>query len=153
MKEKKSLNILLKVTAIFLWYFVVLFFFLAWDLSRANPFFEEGSFMGDMVVRQPYQWDFELFFAGLFLVWGVFLWQASKEPQKNSSFIRFTGWAFLVHAITMIIVGLIKSEDFIHLVSDSIYWFLFSSLLLYLQAPLTQQKKRPSTKQAFRGLF
>ena len=132
MKEKNHLSILLKVTAIFLWYFVTLFFFLVWDLNRVDPFLKEGTLLGDMIVRHPYQWDFELFFAGLFLVWGIFLWKASKNTQKDCALIRFTGWAFLVHATTMIVVGVINSQDFIHLASDSIYWFILGSLLLGL---------------------
>lgn len=138
MKKIRHLDILLKTTAIFLWYFVALFFFLIWDLNRANPFLEGGTMLGDMIVRRPYQWDFELFFAGLFLVWGIFLWHASKDTQKDSVFIRFTGWAFLIHAITMIIVGIIRSQDLLHLLSDSIYWFLLGFLLLRSPVPRTK---------------
>ena len=127
----------LKTTAIFLWYFVALFFFIIWDINRVNPFFKEGSTLGDMMIRHPYQWDFELFFAGLFLVWGIFIWQAAKNPQKDSSIIKFTGWAFLIHAVTMIIVGFIRSQELIHLLNDSIYWFFLSFLILYF-APKQQ---------------
>lgn len=134
MKKEKYLNIVLKATAIFLWYFVALFFFIIWDLNRDKPILKEGTTFGDMIVRFPYQWDFELFFAGLFLVWGIFLWKATKNNQKDSNLIKFTGWAFLVHAITMIIVGSIHSQDLVHLLTDSIYWFIFAFLILYFSS-------------------
>lgn len=136
MNKEKYLNIILKITAFFLWYFVALFFFVVWDMNRANPLFKEGTTLGDMMVRHPYQWDFELFFAGLFLVWGIFVWRATKTTEKNSNIIKFTGWAFFVHAITMIIVGIIRSQELVHLLNDSIYWFLLSFLILYFSAKL-----------------
>jgi len=111
---QKLLNTTLKISAIFLWYFVALFFFIVWDMNQANRLFKEGTTLGDMMVRHPYQWDFELFFAGLFLIWGISLWRASRNTQKDSALIKFTGWAFLIHAITMLIVGAIKQEDLKH---------------------------------------
>ena len=131
MKKEKFLYIILKAAAIFLWYFVAIFFFIVWDINRENLILKEGSIFGEMMVRFPYQWDFELFFAGLFLVWGFYLWRATENTQKDSNFIKFTGWAFLIHAITMIVVGTIRSQDLVHLVTDSIYWFLFAFLILH----------------------
>jgi len=132
-------SIALKATAIFLWYFVALFFFIVWDINRVNPILKEGSTFGDMMVRFPYQWDFELFFAGLFLVWGIYVWRATKNTQEDANLIRFTGWAFLIHAVTMVIVGAIRSQDLVHLLTDSIYWFIFAFLILYF-APTPQKK-------------
>lgn len=131
MTKEKNLKIILKITAVFLWYFVALFFFIVWDMSRESPLFQKGTTLGDMMARSPYQWDFELFFAGLFLVWGIFVWRAAKNIQKDLNLIKFTGWAFLVHAVTMIIVGAIRKQELIHLLNDSIYWFLLGFLILY----------------------
>ena len=125
------MSIVLKITSVFLWYFVVLFFFIVWDLNRAEPLFREGTRLGDAMIRFPYQWDFELMFAGIFLVWGIFLWKASRNAKNNLLFIRFTAWAFLVHAISMIIIGLINSQELMHLVNDSIFWFLITFLLFF----------------------
>lgn len=85
------------------------------------------------MIRYPYQWDFELFFAGLFLVWGIFIWRASQNLHRDKSVIHFTAWAFLTHAVTMIIVGLIRQQELTHLVNDSISWFLMSFLIFYFQ--------------------
>lgn len=128
--EKFQKNIL-RLSALFLWYFVVLFFFIVWDLQRAEPLFKQGTLLGDAMIRFPYQWDFELFFAGLFFVWGIFLWQASTNILRDARLAAFTGWAFIVHALTMIIVGIIRNQELAHLVNDSISWFLLGSLLLY----------------------
>jgi len=84
------------------------------------------------MIRYPYQWDYELMFAGLFLVWGIFVWEASKKLSENKSVIHFTAWAFLAHAVSMIIVGLIRSSAFVHLLTDSIPWFLISFAIFYL---------------------
>lgn len=130
MEKARTLKILTQITAIFLWYFVVIFFLIVWDMNRTSPIFKDGTLLGDLMVRHPYQWDFELFFAGLFLIWGFFLWKAGKNIQKDINIIRFTGWAFFTHAVTMIIVGSIKQNDLIHLINDSIPWFLLGLLIL-----------------------
>lgn len=130
----KPLQITLKITAIFLWYFVALFFFIVWDLNRATPFFEKGTLLGDMVIRSPYQWDFELMFSGLFLIWGIYVWEAAKNPEQNKAIISFTAWGFLMHAVTMIIIGLIRQHELVHLANDSIYWFTISFFIFYFKA-------------------
>ncbi len=124
---------LLRLTALFLWYFVAIFLIISWDISNGSQLLQEGSFWGDLVVRHPYQWDFELFFAGLFLVWGVFIWKARRNIKANHSLIRFTGWAFIVHAVTMIIAGAVQTNDWFHLLHDSIYWLVLGGLVLYFQ--------------------
>ncbi len=133
MNKEKSLKVILKLTSIFLFYFVLLFVFITWDLNQTNSILEEGTTLGNLIIRYPYQWDFELFFAGLFLVWGISLWKSSKDVGKNSLMIGFTGWAFLVHAITMLIVGITKTEVLTHLATDSIPWFIFGILILSFQ--------------------
>ncbi len=130
--NEKVLKVTLRITALFLWYFVLLFLFIVLDMNMSTPFLKEGTFIGDMMIRYPYQWDYELMFAGLFLVWGIFLWKASKKLSENKMVIQFTAWAFLAHAVSMIIVGLIRSSAFTHLVTDSILWFLISFLIFYL---------------------
>jgi len=131
MKKEKCLKITLKITGLFLWYFVALFFFIVWDMNRSTSLLKEGTTLGDLMIRHPYQWDFELFFAGLFLVWGIFIWRATKDTRKDLNLIKFTGWAFLIHASTMIIAGAVKTQDLTHLISDSISWFILSFLILY----------------------
>jgi len=129
--NEKPLKITLKIAAIFLWYFVLLFLFIISDMAMSTPFLNQGTFIGDLIIRFPYQWDYELMFAGLFLVWRVFVWKASNNISENEAIIQFTAWAFLVHAISMITVGLIRTSAFVHLLTDSIPWFLISFLIFY----------------------
>lgn len=130
MKKETSLKLLLKISSVFLFYFVLLFLFITWDLTQNYQILKEGTTLGNLIIRYPYQWDYELFFAGLFLVWGIFLWGSSKNLEKNITFIKFTGLAFIVHAITMLIVGIVIPENFTHLLLDSIPWFILGTLIL-----------------------
>lgn len=140
MKKEKYLDITLKAAAIFLWSFSPLFLFIVWDIHRENPILKEGEALGDMILRFPYRWDFELFFAGFFLVWGIYVWRATKDIQKDINLVKFTGWAFFVHGITYLITGAFRSNELVHLLTDSVYWFVFAFLILYL-APTTQKIK------------
>ena len=138
MKKEKYLKFALKAAAIFLWSFVPIFLFIVWDINRANPILKEGEPLGDMIIRFPYQWDFELFFAGFFLVWGIYIWRATKDIQKDINLIRFTSWAFLVHGITYLIAGAFRTNEIVHILTDSTYWFAFAFLILYF-APAPQK--------------
>ncbi len=127
MNQEKNLKIILKISAIFLWYFTPLFI-----LIVTSPFlFKQGTFWGDLIVRHPYQWDYELMFAGFYLVWGIFVWKTAKNPGNNLSFIKFTAWGFLANVVTNIIVGLLRTQELSHLVTDSIPWFGLGLLIFY----------------------
>lgn len=134
MNSKKTLTLILKTSAVFLWYFTPLFFLIVSDVGIR--LFQQDSFLGDLIVRHPYQWDYELMFAGFYLVWGIFVWKASKNPENNSSFIKFTAWGFFATVLTNIIVGLSKTSDLAHLITDSIPWFVLGVLILYFSKKL-----------------
>ena len=57
-------------------------------------------------------------FTAIFFVWGIFLWKASSSPAKNETFINFTIWATVAHLFAMLIIGLIKSGDLVHMLKD-----------------------------------
>lgn len=127
MDKEKSLRMILKISAIFLWYFTPLFF-----LIVSSPLlFHQGTFWGDLIVRHPYQWDYEFFFALFYLVWGVFVWKAAKNPSKDISLVKFTAWAFLVNAISLILVGFFRRLELAHLATDSIPWIVISAVIFY----------------------
>ena len=131
MNKVQFLKITLRIAAFFLWYLSLLFLLIIWDVNASTPFLKKGTFVGDLIIRYPYQWDYELMFAGLFLVWGTFVWRASKNLQSNKTIIQFTAWGFLAHAMSMIVVGVIKTTDFAHLATDSTPWFIISFLVFY----------------------
>lgn len=131
MTTDKYPKIVLKISAIFLCYFTPLFLFIVLDIG--NWPLQPNSFFGDLIVRHPYQWDYELMFAGLYLVWGIFIWRASKNLGNNLMFIRFTAWGFFVNASTMVITGLLKTQELAHLAIDSIPWLALSFLMFYFK--------------------
>ncbi len=128
MNSEKSLKLLLKISTIFLWYFTPLFLLIV----SSQFLFPEGTFWGNLIVRHPYQWDYELMFAGFYLIWGIFVWKAANNPQNNLSFIKFTAWGFFATALTNIIVGLFRPHELMHLTTDSILWLLLGFLILIM---------------------
>lgn len=141
MDVEKSLKISLKISAIFLWYFTPLFLFIVSDIG--SNLFQQDTILGNLIVRYPYQWDYELMFAGFYFIWGVFIWKASKNPENNLSFIKFTAWGFFANVLTNIIAGLFRMEELAHLMTDSIPWFVLGYLILYFSKKLKDKNKRP----------
>lgn len=137
MAKEKFLKIILKISAVFLWYFVPLFFLIV--SGTGNRLFQQDTFWGNLIVRYPYQWDYELMLAGFYLIWGIFVWKASKNPANNLNFIKFTAWGFLVNVLTNIIVGLFRTYELAHLITDSISWFVLGFLILYFSKKFTEQ--------------
>ncbi|GEM_PF-2962594 len=118
---------LLKICAIFLWYFTLVFLLAVF--GSYIPLLKENTFLGDILIRRPYQFDFELMFTVLYFVWGIFLWKSSVNPNKNSNFVSFTAWAFLTQAIVMIVLAVLRTDETLHFVLDSIPWFILGTLL------------------------
>ncbi|MEK7103477.1 MAG: hypothetical protein AAB870_03985 [Patescibacteria group bacterium] len=108
-----------KISALYLWWYAFVFVIVIVDLSI--PFLPET--IKSVLARYPYQWDFEFMFSALFLVWGCFLW---KDKQLS----RFSGYAFLSQGVAMILLGLFRSQEMIHLFTDSVLWIILGVLLL-----------------------
>lgn len=134
MNTEKTLKIVLKISAIYLWYFIPLFLLIVSDIG--SHLFQQGTFFGNLIVRYPYQWDYELMFAGFYLVWGIFVWKAAKNPENNLSLIKFTAWGFFANVATNIIVGLLRTQELSHLATDSILWLVLGLLIFHLSKKL-----------------
>lgn len=80
---------------------------------------------------EEFHWDYELMFAGLFFVWSIFLWRASYDPAKHASFIDFTIVANAMHIAVMIVIGLIDSDELLHLLTDGFFLFAPTVLIVY----------------------
>ncbi len=119
-------KILIRLVSLYLWWFVIVFIF---ALLQSSSFLAPGTFLGDFLIRQPYQWDFELMFTTLFFIWGIFLWKASTKINENRTLIIFSAWAFLTHGVVFIIIGLIQSNILVHAITDSLGWLAASTLL------------------------
>lgn len=108
-----------KVGAVYLWWYTIVFILVVADMKL--NFLSEG--IKNILARYPYQVDYELMFTVLFFVWGIFLW-------KDARLIKFSGYAFLTQGFVMIILGLFRQNEMVHLFTDSILWIVLGYLLL-----------------------
>jgi hypothetical protein len=109
-----SLKMALRLMSMYLWWYtVVLFFYLPPLVS---------TWLGGIFVRngQVVNLEFEILFASLFLVWGIFLWISARRPEENKLFIDFTIWASIAHILWMIYVAFINPVDALHMGRDVI---------------------------------
>lgn len=128
MLNMNKLSLTLKLFALLYWYLVA--YFVAMLLSN-----QLGNNWLDFTMKGgEYRWDFEAFFTAIYLVWGVYLWKAAKNPEKSALFIKFTVWANFAHAFTMIVVGILRPDEFYHLLTDSIVFIVPSLALLYFSS-------------------
>ncbi len=70
----------------------------------------------------------------IYLVWGVFLLLASRDPVRYASFLDFTLWANLAHGVLMIPMALFGEMYQSKFLTD-IPFILFLSLGLYVWRP------------------
>jgi hypothetical protein len=65
----------------------------------------------------------------IYIVWGVFLWRASKDPFKNSLFINFTIAANVAHFALMGVQSLVMAGEHAHLYGDVLIGFIVIAVL------------------------
>ncbi len=125
MLDKFTLS--LKLLSIYFWSYTPTFI-----LSIATL---RDSFLGQMFIReaQVTEWQFELLFALIFLVWGAFLWQASKQPSLHAFFIKFTIWTSFVHLAWMLLLAVIEQADRLHLLRDAVVLGVLIGLVLWFK--------------------
>ena len=125
----KQLNAahLLKLFAIIFWY-LALSFVVQFLGTKTGDHFIISTVRGG-----EYRWDYEAMYAAINLVWGIFAWKASRQPQKNLLFTDFTIWANIVHPLVMTLVGVFRRGEFYHLLGDSLLLFIPALTLLYLR--------------------
>lgn len=117
----------LKFLAIYFWSFTPVFI-LSLTLLRDTP-------LGEVFVRtaQVEGYQFEFLFALIFLVWGFFLWIASRKPKQNHFFIDFTIWASVVHLLWMVIMAVLQPLDSFHLLRDAVILAIPLCLVVYFR--------------------
>lgn len=126
---QKGLTLSLQLLAVFFFWYIVVFMLSVLPLLGVSfaPYLQP-EFRGD-----TYAWDFELFFTAIFAVWGVFLLKAAKTPQKHILFIDFTIWATIAHIAAMLVIGIIRIDDLVHLVKDAIALTLPLVMVIYFR--------------------
>lgn len=131
-----NLPVSLKILAVFFWWYGVVFVLSVARLQGVDisivPFLD---FRGE-----TYAWDFEFMFTLIFLVWGSYLWRASREPEKHKLFIDFTITATTAHILAMLVIALIRSEDFWHLIGDALALSVPTALVLVARFRLPKRE-------------
>jgi len=86
----------------------------------------------------PPQPEYEQMIMGVYVVLGVFLILAAKDPLANASLIWFTIWSSIVHGGIMLVQALIDETDRINLLGDVPALFLVAIVLWYLMPKRAQ---------------
>lgn len=133
---------LLKFVCLELWIFSAKVIVVIIGLALDAAFVQEGHFLGDILMRHPYRWDFETMIAAIYIVWGIFLWKASREPEKHSSLISFTIYANLFHGALMFVQALIRTHETTRLLGDTLHLFLPAAVLLVLGGYMKRKRRR-----------
>jgi hypothetical protein len=81
---------------------------------------------------EPRQPEYEQMIMGMYVVLGVFLILAAKDPIANKSLIWFTIWSSMVHAAIMLVQALRDDADRTNLIGDIPALFLVAIVLWIL---------------------
>jgi hypothetical protein len=87
--------------------------------------------------RQP---EYEQMIMGIYVVLGVFLIRAAKDPLKHASLIWFTVWSSLVHGGIMLVQAIVDETERANLLGDVSALFLVAIVLWYLMPRKTQEQ-------------
>ena len=74
---------------------------------------------------------------GVYLVLGVFLIRAAKQPSQHLSLISFTVWSSVVHALIMAVQAMGDKSEHGHLVGDIPVLLIAAAVLWFLARPLS----------------
>jgi len=69
---------------------------------------------------------------GVYVVWGVYLIIASRNPAEHRSLISFTAWASLVHGVIMAVQAAQDSRETGHFIGDVPALILVFLVLIWL---------------------
>lgn len=124
---QNKLSLALKLLAIYFWSYTPVF------VLSLLP--QRNTFLGEIFIRdaQVAGYQFELLFAAIFLIWGVYLWKASSKPDNHRFFIDFTIWTSVVHLLWMILMALLQPADTAHLLRDAAVLAIPLGLVVYLR--------------------
>ena len=123
----RNFSLSIKLLAVYFWSFMPTFILSL--LPQRNTVF------GELFIRdaQVAGYQFELLFALIFFVWGVYLWKASKNPGTHLFFIDFTLWASVAHLLWMVLIATIQPADTTHLLRDAVILAIPLSLVTYFR--------------------
>jgi len=80
----------------------------------------------------PPQPEYEQMIMGIYVVLGIFLVRAAKDPMANASLIWFTIWSSIVHGGIMLVQAINDGTEKANLIGDIPALFLVAFVLWYL---------------------
>jgi hypothetical protein len=81
----------------------------------------------------------EMMLSAVYIVWGVFLWFAARDPAQNRVFIDFTIAANIAHFTVMGIQAIVMDGERMHLLGDVPLGFLLVIALSVAWIPIRKQ--------------
>jgi len=75
---------------------------------------------------------------GIYVVLGVFLIRAAKDPLRHASLIWFTIWSSIVHGGIMLVQAIVDETERANLMGDVPALFLVAFVLWFLMPKKTQ---------------
>ncbi len=137
---EKIYSYILKFICLELWIFSAKVIIVIIGLILGASFVQEGHFLGEILMRHPYRWDFETMIATIYIFWGIFLWKASREPEKHQSIIQFTIYANIFHGLLMFVQALIRTQETARLLGDTMHLFIPAAVLWILGSYMRKKK-------------
>ena len=86
----------------------------------------------------PPQPEYEQMIMGVYVVLGIFLLRAAKDPIADASIIWFTIWSSIVHAGIMLAQALVDATEKANMIGDIPALFLVAFVLWYLMPKRVQ---------------
>jgi hypothetical protein len=83
--------------------------------------------------------------SGVYVVLGVFLIAAARNPAENRSLISFTIWSSVVHAAIMAVQAFYDGHEHGHLVGD-VPALLFMAFVLWFLSPTNKVASRAAVR-------
>ncbi len=103
------------------------------------PIMQEGGSLR-FLRWQPLAKHIELMIEIIYLVWGVFLFRAARNPLAYLSFIDFTIWANLAHGLLMIPQSHVMEGFQYKLITDVAYCLVLAVGLWLLRPAGTERR-------------
>ena len=140
----QRLSVALKVISIFFMSFVVFAILVIID----SPLVSEGSVIAALGRWHPFNKAYEIMIATVYIVWGIMLWRASKNPSDHKSLIEFTIWGNLAHAAVMLALALLLEGELIHAIGDVLILGLVGGVLLWLRPRGASAEPQPPSLES-----
>jgi hypothetical protein len=90
----------------------------------------------------PAQPEYEQMIMGIYVILGIFLVRAARNPMADASLIWFTIWSSIVHGGIMLVQAIVDETEKANLIGDIPALFLVAFVLWYLMPKRVQTQQR-----------